>query len=203
MGFYLDDYVYLERAGRTDWANALAQIFDPRVQTQWYRPLQAIQFFLQFQLLGGNANIFHVINMTFHVVNVLLLCALVSRVSKQWLLGFAAAFFYATFSVYPSGVNWVGIVDPLATMFCLATIWFWLTYLERADGRYYALSFAAFILALMSKQISITIPIALFLLEWLVLQKPFALTRAVRRYALFVIAAIAFSLLQYFTQSTL
>ena len=30
IGFYLDDYVYLERAGRTDWSNALAQIFDPR-----------------------------------------------------------------------------------------------------------------------------------------------------------------------------
>ena len=124
MGFYLDDYVYLERAGRTAWSNALVQIFDPRVQMQWYRPLQAIQFFLQFQLFGGNADVFHVINMTFHVINVLLLYALAWRVSKKWLIGFASAFFYATFSVYPSGINWVGIVDPLATIFYLLAMWF-------------------------------------------------------------------------------
>lgn len=202
MGFYLDDYVYLERAGRTDWANALAQIFDPRVQTQWYRPLQAIQFFLQFQFLGGNANIFHVINMTFHVVNVLLLGALVARVSQKWLLGFAAAFFYATFSVYPSGVNWVGIVDPLNTIFYLLGIWFWLTYLEREDWQHYALTFGVFILALMSKQLSVTLPAVLFLSEWLLRQKPFSLVGAIRRYALFGVAAMLFLFIQYFTPST-
>ncbi len=202
MGFYLDDYVYLERAGRTEWSNALAQIFDPRVQTQWYRPLQAIQFFLQFQIFGGDANIFHIINMSFHVVNVLLLYALVWRVSRKWLIGFASAFFYATFSVYPSAVNWVGIVDPLATMFYLASIWLWLTYLERGDWQHYTLTFVAFVLALLSKQISITIPIVLFLIEWLLLQKPISTIGLLRRYGLFVAGAVAFSLLQYLTQST-
>ena len=202
MGFYLDDYVYLERAGRTDWSNALTQIFDPRLQTQWYRPLQAVQFFLQFHLLGGDASLFHVINMTFHALNVLLLYAIVWRLSKRWLIGFASAFFYATFSVYPSGVNWVGIVDPLNTIFYLLSIWFWLTYLEREDWQHSALAFGAFVLALMSKQISVTIPVVLFLIEWLLVQKPFSIVRAVRRYGLFIIGAIAFMLIQYETQST-
>ena len=202
MGFYLDDYVYLERAGRTDWSNALTQIFDPRVQTQWYRPLQAIQFFLQFHIFGGDSNIYHVINISFHAVNVLLLYALVWRLSQKWMIGFAGAFFYATISVYPSAINWVGIVDPLNTMFYLATIWFWLTYLEHEDWQHYALAFAAFVLALLSKQISVTIPVVLLLIEWLVLQKPFSIPGLVRRYGLFVFGAIAFSLLQYMTQST-
>ncbi len=202
MGFYLDDYVYLERAGRTAWSNALVQIFDPRVQMQWYRPLQAIQFFLQFQFFGGNADVFHVINMTFHVINVLLLYALTWRVSKQWLIGFASAFFYATFSVYPSGINWVGIVDPLATIFYLLAMWFWLTYLEREDWQHYALTFAAFVLALMSKQLSVTLPVVLFLMEWWLLAKPLSIPRAIRRYSLFVAGAIAFTLIQYLTPST-
>ena len=202
MGFYLDDYVYLERAGRTDWSNALAQIFDPRLQTQWYRPLQTIQFFLQFHLLGGDANLFHVINMTLHVLNVLLLYAIAWRLSKKWLIGFASAFFYATFSVYPSGVNWVGIVDPMNTIFYLLSIWFWLTFLEREDWQHYAFTFAAFVLALMSKQISVTIPVVLFLIEWLLLQQSFSIVRAVRRYGLFVASAILFMLIQYDTQST-
>ena len=202
MGFYLDDYVYLERAGRTDWSTALAQIFDPRLQTQWYRPLQALQFFLQFQFLGGDTNLFHLINITFHVVNVLLLYAIARRLSKKWFIGFASAFFYATFSVYPSGVIWIGIVDPLNTIFYLLSIWFWLDYLERADWRSYALGFGAFVLALMSKQISVTIPVVLFLIEWLLLQKPSSIAGAIRRYSPFAVGAVVFLFIQYFTPST-
>ncbi len=202
MGFYLDDYIYLERAGRTDWSNALAQIFDPRLQNLWYRPLQAVQFFLEFQIFGGNANAYHLVNMTFHAINVLWLYALAWRISGRWLLGLAAALFYATFPVYASGINWIGIVDPLNTVFYLAAVWFWWEYLEREQRRHYALAFGAFVLALMSKQVSVTLPVVLFLVEWCLKRRPFSLARAVRRYALFVAGALAFTLIQYGTQST-
>lgn len=202
MGFYLDDYVYLERAGRTEWSNALAQIFDPRLQTLWYRPLQAIQIFLEYQLVGGNANVYHVVNMTYHVINVVLLWLIVWRISKRWRLGFISAFLYATFSVYPSAINWIGIVDPLVSVLYLLTLWFWLDYIEKKKRVWYALAFASFVLALMSKQIAVTIPVVLFLIEWLLLGTPLAILKSIRRYAAFVLAAGAFSLIQYFTQST-
>ncbi|MBI4789467.1 MAG: hypothetical protein HY782_20750 [Chloroflexi bacterium] len=255
MGFYLDDYNYLERAGRTDWSNALAQIFDPRAQTMWYRPLQAIQFFLEFQILGNNPNAYHLVNVAYHAINLLLLYALAWRISKRWLIGLASALFYASFSVYVSGINWIGIVDPLAAMFYLSSIWFWWKYLEKQD-RYawatevaatrtrsrpeltlknegaaqsakanlaqswqrwfdfarhkfqspvlYALAFGSFVLALLSKQVSVTIPIVLFLAEWWLAGKPLlrSIPRAVRRYAPFVAGAVVFSLVQYTTQST-
>ncbi len=54
IGFYLDDYYNIERAGRIEWSDALRQIFDPRAQTLWYRPLQGLQFFIEYQILGGN-----------------------------------------------------------------------------------------------------------------------------------------------------
>lgn len=202
IGFYLDDYNYLERAGRTDWSNALAQIFDPRLQTLWYRPLQAIQFFLEFQLFGNNPNAYHLVNMAFHAINVLGLYELAWRISKQWWIGFVSALFYATFPVYASGINWVGIVDPLNTIFYLAAIWFWWTYLEREDWQHYALAFGAFVLALMSKQVSVTLPVVMFLVEWWLKREPFSFARAVRRYSLFVVGALGFTLIQYGTQST-
>ena len=204
MGFYLDDYNYLERAGRTDWSNALVQIFDPRAQTMWYRPLQAIQFFLEFQIFGNNPNAYHLINSAYHAINVLLLYALAWRASKRWLIGLASALFYATFSVYVSGINWIGIVDPLTAVFYLLSIWFWWTYLEKEDWQHYALALGAFVLALLSKQVSVTIPIVLFLAEWWLLGKPLlrSIPRAVRRYGPFAVIAIAFTLVQYTTQST-
>ena len=205
MGFYLDDWIYIERAGRTDWANALVEIFDPRVWTVWYRPLQALQWFLEFQVFGGNPNAYHVVNIVFHAINVLLLYALVARVSRKWLIGFVSAFFYATFTVYISGVNWVGIVDPLATIFYLLSIWFWLAYLEKHDWQHYALALGASVLALMSKQTAVTIPVVLFLIEWWLIPGNLALIKNVRKfipYAPFVVAAGIFALIQYTTQST-
>jgi len=202
MGFYLDDWIYIERAGRTDWANALGEIFDPRVWTVWYRPLQAIQWFMGWQIFGGNPNAYHVMNIAWHAVNTLWLYALVARVTKKWLVGFASAFFFATFTVYISGVNWNGIVDPLATIPYLASIWFWLTYLERGTRRHYAFTLIMFTLALMAKQTAFTLPPILFLIELWVANQPFALKRAVRRYALFAVPAGLFALIQSTTQST-
>lgn len=202
MGFYLDDYNYLERAGRTDWANALAQIFDPRLQTMWYRPLQAVQFFIEYQVFGANANAYHMVNMGFHAVNLLLIYGLVWRVSRRWLVGFAGALFFASFSVYASGINWIGIVDPLTAVFYLLTLWFWWTYLERGDRVHYMLALSAFILALLCKQISITLPVVMFLAEWWLQRKPLDVAAVVRRYGPFVLGVILFSLVQYTTQST-
>ncbi len=202
MGFYLDDYIYLERAGRTDWSNALVQSFDPRLQTLWYRPLQTIQFFLEYQVFGGNANAYHIVNMVFHGLNVLLVYALAWRISKRWLIGIGSALFYATFPVYASGVNWIGIVDPLAAIFYLSAIWFWWSYLERQNPRDYALALGALILALLSKQVSVTLPVVLFLAEWWLMRRPLAPAQIARRYGPFLLVTVAFVLLQYTTKST-
>jgi hypothetical protein len=202
MGFYLDDWIYLERAGRTDWANALVAIFDPRVWTVWYRPLQAIQWFFEWQIFGNNPNAYHSVNNIFHAINALVFYALVARVTRQWRIGFASAFFYATFTVYISGVNWVGIVDPLATMPYLACVWFWISYLEKNRARDYALAAAMFVLALMAKQTAITLPVILFLIEWWLMHKPFVIARLIREYALFAIFGGIFLVIQSTTQST-
>lgn len=202
MGFYLDDYNYLERAGRTDWSNALVQVFDPRLQTLWYRPLQAIQFFIEYQLLGGNANAYHLVNIAFHAINVLLLGALVWRISEKWLLGFVSALFYSTFSVYMSGVSWIGIVDPLAAIFYLLSLWFWWAYLKKGDWQHYLLALGAFVLALMSKQVAVTIPVVFLLMDRLLVGGAISPARLLRRYSLFVVMAFVFAIIQFATQST-
>jgi len=202
MGFYLDDYVYLERAGRTDWSNALAQIFDPRTQVVWYRPLQSIQYFVQAQFFGNNPNAYHLVNTLYHAINVLLLYGLTWRISRRWRSGFVSALFYATFTVYISGVNWIGIVDPLATIFYLLSIWFWWTYLGKENARDYWLAFGAFVLSLMSKQIAVTVPIIMFLLDRWLVGKPIPFSELVRRYLWFAIGAVAFVVIQIFAPTT-
>ncbi|MBM3129313.1 MAG: hypothetical protein FJ009_11905 [Chloroflexi bacterium] len=202
MGLYLDDYYNIERAGRIEESDALRQIFDPRAQTLWYRPLQGLQFFIAVRLFGANANAYHLLNITYHAINVLLVYALAWRMSQKWLLGLASAFFYATFTVYISGVNWAAIVEPLLSVPYLLSIWFWWSYLAKAKRRDYTLALVTLILALMAKQTAVTIPIVFFLLDRFIVRQPLGVVALVRRYALLVFVTLFFVFLQYSAQST-
>lgn len=202
IGFYLDDYYNIERAGRIEETDALRQIFDPRAQTLWYRPLQGLQFFIAVRLFWSNSNVYHLLNITYHVINVLLVYALVWRISKKWFLGFVGAFFYATFTVYISAVNWAAIVEPLLGVPYLLSLWFWWSYLEKENRRDYVLALGALILALMAKQTAVTIPIVFGLIEFLIARKPLAFVPLIRRYAPFVLVTIFFVYLQSTAPST-
>lgn len=202
MGFYLDDYYHIERAGRIAWADALRQIFDPRAQTLWYRPLQGLQFFIEYQIFGGNSNAYHLVNIFYHVINVWLLYALVWRVSQRWRLGFITALFYATFSVYISGVTWLGEVEPLLSVFYLASVGLWWLYLENQRARFYWLALAALALALMAKQTALTLPVIFFLMERWLAYRPSALVDLIRRYIPFGLVAGVFALVQFFAPTT-
>ena len=202
MGLYLDDYYIIERAGRMDLADAPRQIFDPRAQSLWYRPLQGVQFFIAYRLFGANGNAYHLVNMTFHVINVLLVYAIARRMSQNWLICFASAFFYATFSVYMSAVDWAAIVEPLLGVFYLASFWFWWNFLETEDRRYYWFALSASVLACMAKQTALTIPIVFFLADRLLVAKPVSFVGLIRRYAPFVAVVVVFAFLQFSAPST-
>jgi hypothetical protein len=202
MGFYLDDYYNIERAGRIEDTDALRQIFDPRAQTLWYRPLQGLQFFIAVRLFGANSNAYHLVNIVYHAINVLLVYALAWRMSKKWLLGFASAFFYATFTVYISAVNWAAIVEPLLGVPYLLSIWFWWSFLEKENRHDYVLALVALILALMAKQTAVTIPIVFFLIEYVSVCKPLNIVAMIRRYVPLVSVTGLFLFLQYSAPST-
>ncbi|MCX7840391.1 MAG: hypothetical protein N2559_13210 [Anaerolineae bacterium] len=202
IGLYLDDYYNIERAGRIEDSDALRQIFDPQAQTLWYRPLQGLQFFIAVRLFWANANAYHLLNIVYHVINVLLVYALAWRISKKWLLGFASAFFYATFTVYISGVNWAAIVEPLLGVPYLLSIWFWWSFLEKENRRDYILAFISLTFALMAKQTAVTIPIVFMLIEFWIARKPFAFVPVIRRYTLFVLVTLFFVYLQSSAPST-
>jgi hypothetical protein len=85
--------------------------------------------------------------------------------TNAWRLGFLAAFFYATFPVYALAVNWINITDPMMTLFYLASVGCWLNYLEHRAGRDYALALLMFVVALSFKQMALTLPAILFLLD--------------------------------------
>lgn len=202
LGFFAQDYDFLNPVASMDTLPYLRYVLDPREQILWYRPLQGLQFLLEFWAFGSNAVPYHVVNIGFHIINVTLLFALAWRVSRRWRVALLTALLYATFPVYALAINWINITDPLMTIFYLLGIWGWLDYLERNTRRAYALMLGMFALALLNKQMAITFPAVVFLVDRLWLARPITWRALTVRYIPLGIVAIIFSLVQYATQST-
>lgn len=212
VGFFADDYNFLEPAVRLSVSEYLVHYFDPRAQVLWYRPLQGVQMLAEYAAFGANAFGYHVVQLLIHWVNGVLVFALVRRVSPNTILALLSALFYISFPVYALAVNWINITDPvMATLYMLA-VWFWLDYLDRVLLRAYVITLLLFIAALLFKQMALTLPIILVLLDLCFYRTDFkitrldALTRAARdlapRYLAFGLVALGFFGVQYFTQST-
>ncbi len=214
-GFFADDYNFLEPVARLDPLDYFMRYFDPRLQTMWYRPLQGVQIWIEWQLFGANATGYHLVNILFHAINASLLFALVWRIVRKWRVAFAAAFFYATMPVYALAINWINITDPLATIFYLAGIWTWWSFRHTGKPRDFALTLGAYTVALLIKQMAITLPAVLILLDYLLIQPqvlaalipnprrlPAALGELARRYGAFALVAAIFLTIQYSTRST-
>src|SRR5450759_5300768 len=161
LSFVGDDWIFLDIVGRLNLHDYLVKYFDPSVQTAWYRPVQGIQYLINYKLFGSDPFGYHLENVLLHLANCWLLFGLALHLTRQARIAFVAALLYATFPIAVEGIFKAGVIDPLLTVFSLLSIWFWLRYLERGTRRDYWLAFANFILALYCKEISIMLPIIL------------------------------------------
>lgn len=132
----------------------------------WY-PLTLASHMLDIQLFGLSPWGHHLTNLLIHIANVLLLFAVLRRMTKDiW----RSAFVAAIFAVHPLQVETVAWVSErknlLSTLFCLLALLAYVAQIERpARGRYAAvwLCFAA---ALMSKAAVIFLPILMIILDY-------------------------------------
>jgi len=193
FGFYGDDWIFFDLAGRLNLNEYLGKYFDPHAQTAWYRPVQGVLWRIGYATFGHNPLGYHAVNIFLHLANVLLLFALVKRETKNERVGFVAALIFATLPTAALAVFWAGVVDPLETFFYLTTVWFWLAYLRDERARDFLFAFIAFLLALFSKEIGVTLPATLFLLDRFWLARPASLAQLARRYALFAVTLVPFA----------
>ena len=197
FGFYGDDWIFFDLAGRLNLSDYLARYFDPHAQTAWYRPVQGVLWRIGYAVFGNNPLGYHAVNVVIHLANVLVLFALVKRETKNERIGFVAALIFATLPTAALAVFWAGVIDPLETLFYLATIWFWLAYLRGERTRDFIFAFGAFLLALFSKEIGVILPVPLFLLDRFLVACPASLAQLARRYALFVLALVPFGVIEW------
>jgi hypothetical protein len=124
------------------------------------------------QLFGLNSGPHHFVNVALHAVNVLLLFWLLQRATGAVWLSFLVA---ALFALHPLNVETVAWVAErkslLSAFFSLLTIAAYGWYARRPDWKKYLVVAAAFVLALMSKPMAVSLPLVLLLLDYWPLER--------------------------------
>jgi tetratricopeptide (TPR) repeat protein len=140
--------------------------FTSAYAANWF-PVTWISHMIDIQFFGLESGWHHLTNVMIHVASVLLLFALLRRMTgKLWESAFVS-FVFALHPLHVESVAWASErKDVLSAFFWFLTTWLYLDYVDRPDIRRYLLALGAFCVGLMSKQMLVTVPFALLLLDY-------------------------------------
>ena len=145
--------------------SGIAWAFTTGYASNWF-PVTWISHMLDFQLFGLDPGWHHLTNVLIHSVSTVLLFALIKRMTgRVWESAFVA-FVFALHPLHVESVAWISErKDVLFAFFWFLTTWLYLDFLDKRTIGKYLLAVLAFCLGLMSKQMIVTLPFALLLLD--------------------------------------
>jgi tetratricopeptide (TPR) repeat protein len=132
-----------------------------------WHPLTWISHMLDCQFWGTNAGMHHLVNVTFHAANTVLLFIVLRKMTgARWRSALVAALF-AWHPLRVESVAWIAErKDVLSTFFWLLTIGAYHWYVRQPGWRRYLVVTLCFGLGLLSKPMLVTLPFVLLLLDF-------------------------------------
>lgn len=163
-GFIWDDDQYLYANQAVQSIDGLARIWFSHDMPQYY-PLVFTSFWVEHQLWGLDPFGYHFVNLGLHVANAVLIFLLLDALCPA--LALAVGLLFALHPVQVETVAWISErKNLLGCLFYLLSIHFYLNFQAVAARRHYLLSFGSFLLALLSKSITVSFVAVPLLLKW-------------------------------------
>jgi len=131
--------------------------------TNYYRPIMTIGYLLSYMVFGLLPFGFHLVNILMHASVVCLLFFLTRRLFDSGPLALFAAILFALHPIHTESVAWIaGVTDIELTLFYLLAFWAYVRFGDiqprKAPVRYILL-LTCFLLALLSKEQALTLPV--------------------------------------------
>ncbi len=135
-----------------------------------YRPLVTVIFLLNYKIFGLNYLGFHIVNLIFHIgvcfLVYLLALLLFEKFKAKNKIAILAAVFFSLLPNHSEAVVWVAaIADPVASFFYLLAFYLYLIFRKKQSFAALLISVLSFIIALLTKEIAITLPILIVVWE--------------------------------------
>ncbi len=131
--------------------------------TNYYRPMMTFGYLVCYQLFGSQPYGFHLANIIFHALVVLVLYFLTRRLFASQAVAFLASGLFALHPIHSESVDWVAAVTDLeVTLFLLLTFWFFLRAAKTEGKTSWPLILGmavSFLLALCSKEQALMFPL--------------------------------------------
>ncbi|MEO5357663.1 MAG: tetratricopeptide repeat protein [Nitrospirae bacterium YQR-1] len=134
--------------------------------SDYWQPLTWVSHLLDCTIYGMNPGGHHVTNLTFHVINTILVFFSFEKITG---MRNKAAIIAALFAVHPAHVESVAWVserkDVLYAFFWFLSIYAYCYYVKTLSFKWYFIVLFTFVCSLMSKPMAITLPVILLLLD--------------------------------------
>jgi tetratricopeptide (TPR) repeat protein len=159
-----DDEGHITRPELQSW-HGLGRIWFELGATQQYYPLLHSAFWVEHRLWGDAVLGYHLTNTLLHAASALLLVAILRRLTVRgaWLAGFI-------FALHPVAVNSVAWIaeqkSTLSALFYLSSALVYLRFDQTRRKSHYFVALGLFVLALLTKTATATLPAALLVILW-------------------------------------
>lgn len=194
----LDDSIFIKdfHTYNEDISNLIVSfqrgLFDA-VKDPYYRPLFLDSMILNYKMSNGGENIFlyHLLNVLFHVVSVVLLYRLLLRLRIGDIKAFILSLFFAVLPVLTQDVAWIpGRNDTMLAIFVLAFFMQAINFSDSGHIRSLAFSFLFLLLAFFTKETAVFAAPAAWVLLWLYGKRPDASRNSIMLYGSWVLGFI-------------
>jgi tetratricopeptide (TPR) repeat protein len=146
-------------------AHGLSRIWFEPGATQQYYPLLHTAFWIEHRLWADSPRGYHLVNIVWHMISVVLLYAVLCRLKISGAL--LAAAIFAVHPVMVESVAWITEQkNTLSMMFYLGSVLAYLRFGESRRRSTYLIAVGLFVLALLSKTATVTLPAALLVILW-------------------------------------
>ncbi|MCD6385411.1 glycosyltransferase family 39 protein [Candidatus Sumerlaeota bacterium] len=173
--FHADDWFHLLTPVNAKWWQTFTGDWftgEPH-QDGLYRPLIRLSIVVDMALFGLHSSGFHLTNIIFHLLNIVLLLAIARLVFPDKTdnkFAYVVGFLFGLFPLHHQAVYWIsGRTDVIATTFALAMLLCVIKFIRTRRLTYFALTVLFFICALLTKELAIAlVPITvagIFLLD--------------------------------------
>jgi len=163
-GMLWDDDAHVTKSELRSWYG-LWRIWFELGATQQYYPVTHSIFWLQSMLWGDHVLGYHLINTALHAVSSFLIVLVLRRLSIPGAL--LAGVVFALHPVQVESVAWITeLKNTLSGVFYFAAALAYLSFDQSRRSRPYAAAAVFFVLALLSKSVTATLPAALLVVSW-------------------------------------
>ncbi|MBI5756471.1 MAG: tetratricopeptide repeat protein [Nitrospirae bacterium] len=185
-GFHYDDEFYIVKNEGVHHIENLPGLFVSKQHSgelswlRWhYRPLTFTSYLLNYWIGGLNPAGWHLANILIHVLTAFLTAIVIGQLTGRFMTGTLAGLLFLVHPFNAEAVNFMTArSSQLYALFYLISLYAYLQFHpldkpSKESGKslsyaYLGLSFAAFLLSMLSKEMAVMLPVTLFLYEWMI-----------------------------------